>query len=84
MRDPEDEGFVSVEECAKRMGISVNDVWDLIDSRALRAYRYAGWGDTVVQPAILTGSFRPRKVELGKRPRKRAEQKTAPESNTGQ
>jgi hypothetical protein len=80
MPDPDEDGFVSVEECAARMNISVNDVFDLVDSHALRAYRWGGWGEVFVQPAILT-SFPPRKVVAGKRPRKRAEQKKAPESN---
>jgi hypothetical protein len=81
--DPEDDGFVSVAECAKRMGISVNDVFDLVDSHALRAYRWGGWGEVFVQPAILTPpSFPPRKVELKKRPRKAKPPgtKKAPES----
>jgi hypothetical protein len=54
--DPDDDGFVSIPECAERMGLSVEQVWDLIESHALAAQRYGGWGEILCQPAILSGA----------------------------
>lgn len=49
--------FLDVDECAKRMGISINEVMDLVRIRALRAIDY-GYGLLFVEPAILSGSRR--------------------------
>ena len=38
----DDDGFVSVEECAQRMGLTVDEIWDLVEGRALRARRWGG------------------------------------------
>jgi hypothetical protein len=56
-----DDDFVSIPECAQRMGISVDEVWELVDRHALKAYRYAGWGEPLVQPAILSGAAAPKR-----------------------
>ena len=45
--------FMSVEECAKRMGITTERVRQLMKLRVLRT-RY-GWGDVLVQPACVAG-----------------------------
>jgi hypothetical protein len=55
-------------ECAQRMSITEAGVWDLIERHALRAYRWAGWGDVAVQPAIVTGVV-PRSAERKKQRR---------------
>ncbi|ORA82091.1 hypothetical protein [Mycobacterium malmoense] len=76
--DPYGDDYVSVEECAKRMNITTEQVFELVSSHALRAYRWGGWGDIVVQPAILSGapSTRPGAGEptgeVKKRPRRMA------------
>jgi hypothetical protein len=51
--DYADGTFVSVEECAKRMNLTTDEVWDLVESRALHACRYGGWGDLLVEPALV-------------------------------
>ena len=51
-----DEDFVSIPECAQRMGISVDECWDLVENHSLRAYRWGGWGEVLAQPAILSGA----------------------------
>ncbi|MCV7179539.1 hypothetical protein [Mycolicibacterium sphagni] len=48
-----DDDFVSIEECGQRMGLTSDQVVDLIERHALRAYRYGGWGEVMVQPAIV-------------------------------
>jgi hypothetical protein len=45
--------FMSVEECAQRMGCTTERVRQLIKLRVLRT-RYA-WGDVMVQPAVVAG-----------------------------
>jgi biotin operon repressor len=44
--------YVSVEECAKRLGISTARVEELVEQRVLKA-RWDGY--TVVQPALIAG-----------------------------
>jgi hypothetical protein len=46
------EGFVDVEECARRMGITKKQVMELVRLRALRAVDF---GYLAVEPAILSG-----------------------------
>ncbi len=76
--DPYTDDYVSVEECAKRMNISVEQVFELVSSHALRAYRWGGWGDVLVQPAILSGAPTPEPGAgepsggVKKRPRRKA------------
>lgn len=47
--------FVSLPEAARRMNLTEDQVLDLVDRRALRARRYAGWGhvEVEVEPAIV-------------------------------
>lgn len=54
--DDDEDWFVPVPECAERMGITVEQLWGLIESHALRAHRWGGWGDVMVQPAIVSGA----------------------------
>lgn len=49
--DPYDDGYLTVEECAERMGITAQRVVDLVKRGVLRASR-----DGLVQPAIVSGS----------------------------
>ncbi|MFB1295790.1 hypothetical protein ACAG24_009765 [Mycobacterium sp. pW049] len=52
--DPDDDGgFVPIEECADRLGLSVAQVLDLVQHRVLRAVDY-GMGLIYVQPAIIS------------------------------
>jgi hypothetical protein len=46
----DDDDFVSFEECAERMNISLGEVVELVRQRALKA-QYDGWRVTV-EPAI--------------------------------
>jgi hypothetical protein len=48
-----DESFMSVQECARVMGVSEERVRQLAKVRVLRT-RYA-WGDVLVQPAAVMG-----------------------------
>lgn len=50
----DDDDFVPVEECAARMGISVERVEELVAQKVLRARRFGGWA-LEVQPALVTG-----------------------------
>jgi hypothetical protein len=65
MRDDERE-YVSLEEATTRLNLSVDDVLDLVKQRALRARRFAGWGEVEVEVALVNT-----------RPRKKAAPKTA-------
>ena len=53
MFDDDRDRFVPGEVAAKRMGITVEQVMDLVSQHALRASRYGGWGPPEVEPAIL-------------------------------
>lgn len=48
-----DDGYVPVEECAQRLGISVARVKQLVQQRVLRAY--SDGYDLMVQPALIRG-----------------------------
>lgn len=49
------EGFVPLDECAARMGLSVSEVMRLAEHRVLRAVNF-GLGLIYVEPAIVTGA----------------------------
>lgn len=55
------ERFVPLEEAARRMDLTTDQVMDLVDRRALRARRYAGWGtvEVEVEPAITNVKPKP-------------------------
>lgn len=56
MYDPDSHGdFLDLEDCAVRMGLSVAQVTQLVRIGALRSIP-AGFGDVLVQPAIITGA----------------------------
>ncbi|MCU1701370.1 MAG: hypothetical protein JWR34_7433 [Mycobacterium sp.] len=63
MLDDEDR-FVPVEVAARRMGLTVEQVMELVERHALRARRYGGWGEIEVEPAIV--NIKPRDL-AGKR-----------------
>lgn len=63
-RDDRD-GYVSVEECARRMNLSPPQVMELVSKQALRAYRWGGWGEVLVEPAVV--NVRPSRDGLAKR-----------------
>ena len=67
MYDPED--YVPVDECARWMNITEAEVMVLIAQRALKARRYAGWGQLEVQPAITNVEPRKRRLRSA-RPRR--------------
>jgi hypothetical protein len=48
-----DDGYVSIQEAAQRLGISQKRVLELVQLRVLKA-RHDGWGLTV-QPALIRG-----------------------------
>lgn len=50
------DGFVPLDDCAARMGLSVNEVLRLVEHRLLRAVNL-GLGLIYVEPAILTGTI---------------------------
>lgn len=50
----DDETFVSVDECAARLGLSVRQVEELAAKGLLRARRHGGWL-LEVQPALIRG-----------------------------
>ncbi|WP_370331934.1 hypothetical protein [Mycolicibacterium hippocampi] len=49
------DGFVPLDECAARMGLSINEVIRLAEHRVLRAVNL-GLGLILVEPAILSGA----------------------------
>lgn len=49
------DGFVPIEDAAKRMKLTVEQVLALVSRRVLRAYDLGG-GLILVQPAILSGA----------------------------
>ena len=44
--------FLDIDECADRMGLSVHQVWDLVERGALRSFRLGHARMPLVQPAI--------------------------------
>ena len=48
--------FVELDQCAARMGITKNQVLDLVRRRVLRAVDF-GYGLIYVQPVILSGAI---------------------------
>ena len=48
-----DDGYLPIEECAQRLGLSVARVKELVAQRVLRAY--SNGYDTMVQPALIRG-----------------------------
>ncbi len=48
-----DDGYLPIEECAERLGISVARVKVLVQQRVLRSY--SGDYDVMVQPALIRG-----------------------------
>jgi hypothetical protein len=59
--DDSNDRFVPLEEAARRMELTTEQVMDLVDRRALRARRYAGWGAVAVEvePAITNVKPKP-------------------------
>jgi hypothetical protein len=62
----DDDGFVSLPECAARMGISSDEVWDLIERHASRAYGYGGWDEPLVRLALTNIAPSPGAGKWGK------------------
>jgi hypothetical protein len=56
-----DDLFVPLDEAARRMNLTREQVLDLVERRALRARRYAGWGqlEIEVEPAIVNVKPKP-------------------------
>jgi len=50
----DDDTYVTADECAKRLGLSVPEVEDLVSKGLLRARRHGGWL-LEVQPALIPG-----------------------------
>jgi hypothetical protein len=48
-----DDGYVTVQECAQRLGMSPKQVRELVERRVLKA-RFDGYG-VMVQPALIRG-----------------------------
>jgi len=46
----DDSDFVPIEECAKRMGLTTQEIVNLVNRRVLRHNRFGN-----VQPAIISG-----------------------------
>lgn len=53
------DSFVSVQECARRMNLSTEQVMELVSKHALRAYRHGGWGEVLVEPGHREHSAEP-------------------------
>lgn len=53
--DPFSDGYVPIQECAARMGVSVKDIKRLVTMRALRAKTV--WGEVFVEPAVVIGGW---------------------------
>ena len=70
-REEDLDSYVPLDEAATRMALPVERVLELIEQGALRAYRYAGWGEILVQPAILSGAVPKKKARSTRPPRKR-------------
>jgi hypothetical protein len=49
----DDDGFLPLDECARRMNMTEEQVLGLVAKHALRARRYGGWGPIEVEPAIV-------------------------------
>ncbi len=54
MDDLFDDGYLPLDECAERLGLSVSRVQELVTARVLRAYGGA-YGQVMVQPALIAG-----------------------------
>jgi hypothetical protein len=50
----DDDTYVLVEGCARRLGLSLSEVMELVSKRVLKARRYGGWL-LEVQPALIPG-----------------------------
>lgn len=48
-----DDGYLPIEECAERLGMSVARVEELVQQRVLKAY--GGDFGVMVQPALVSG-----------------------------
>ena len=48
-----DDGYLPIEECAERLGLSVARVQALVQARVLKAY--SGDYSVMVQPALIRG-----------------------------
>jgi hypothetical protein len=59
MLDALDDSYVPVDEAAVLMGLTAAQVLDLVERRALRAVRWGGWGQIMVQPAIVNVEPKP-------------------------
>lgn len=53
MYDDETDEYVPIEACARRLGISITRVRELVEHRVLKAY-FDG-GQLLVQPALIAG-----------------------------
>jgi hypothetical protein len=62
MSTDDDDDFLPVEECAQRLGLTVERVMELVSQHVLRARRYGGWL-LEVQPALIDGITTERKVK---------------------
>ena len=51
-----DDDYVPLAECARRMGVSEEQVELWVMARVLKAYS-DGWGSVMVQPALLSGAI---------------------------
>jgi hypothetical protein len=52
--DDLDETYLPIKDCAKRLGLSVPEVMELVSQHVLKARRYGGWL-LEVQPALVPG-----------------------------
>jgi hypothetical protein len=57
----DDDDFVPIDEAATRMGLTTEQVMELVTSGGLRARRYGGWGQVEVEPAIVNMLPTPKK-----------------------
>jgi hypothetical protein len=55
--DREDDDYIDLKECAKRMGLTVAQVTGLVRCGALRSIPLGFGAPPLVQPAILSGSI---------------------------
>jgi hypothetical protein len=64
----DDDGFVAIDEAAQRMDLTVEQVMELVEKHALRAYRWGGWGQVMVEPAITNVTPARRKPAAKRQP----------------
>jgi hypothetical protein len=75
----DDDGYLPVQQCAERMGITVEQLMALIQDKVVKARRWGGWA-LEAEPAIIPGlTARPKRAGGG--PRRAA--KAAPPPRKG-